>query len=380
MKRTKLLLLCLSLVAGSTVACSTSPGRPSTAGQAGASGGPGAAGSSSAGAAGAAGASASGDAGQSGAAGLSGGTAGQSGGGGSAPGGASGADAGAAGSGSAGSTASGAGGNDGGAAGSGAAGAVEVPDGGSFVPAAYTGKPFKTLTIPGIIYAADYDKGFSGVGFCRVGAANPPTPATCGTPKFNDWCCGNGKGCDQRGQAACPVYRQDSNDPTMNDNAGLSHMNGGEPDNWAATGPTWVVGADGNPTLTGPTATVKTPLPYHANMTTDEDVYISYMFTGQWENYTVQVLAAGTYSIGGLMGTPAGTQIIFDFGTVGGTQVTTGLINVPPSPTPQTEAYHEWFNVSNMGTVTFPAAGTYLMRFTLMTMQLNPLFFTFSKM
>ena len=53
---------------------------------------------------------------------------------------------------------------------------------------------------------------------------------------------------------------------------------------------------------------------------------------------------------------------------------------MPPSPTPQTEAYHEWYIVSGMGQVTFPAAGTYLMRFSLLTQQFNPIYFTFSKM
>jgi hypothetical protein len=364
-----LLLLCLPLMV--CAACSSSP-NPRIVGAGGQGG-----------------ATNNGSAGQGSGAGQGGGGAGQ-GGGGAGQGGSVGGDAGAAGggvAGSAGVAGSGAGGSggasagNGGASGSDAGVSVDVPPGGSFVPAGYTGTPFKTLTIPGIIYAADYDKGFSGVAFCRVGAAVPPTPATCGTPKFDDWCCGaNNARCDQRGQAACPIYRQDSNDPTMNDNAGISHMNGGEPDNWAATGPTWVVGVDGNPTLTGPTGTVRTPVPYHTDMTTDEDVYISYMFTGQWQDYTVQVMAAGTYAIGGVMGTPPGTQITLDFGTVGGTKVTSGIINVPPSPTPQTEAYHEWFNVSDMGTVTFPAAGTYLMRFTLVAQQFNPLFFTFSKM
>ena len=33
-----------------------------------------------------------------------------------------------------------------------------------------------------------------------------------------------------------------------------------------------------------------------------------------------------------------------------------------------------------MGTVTFTAPGTYLMKFTLLTQQFNPLYFTFSKM
>jgi hypothetical protein len=243
------------------------------------------------------------------------------------------------------------------------------PDGGNFVPAGYTGTPFKTLTIPGFIYAADYDKGGASVGFCH--SASVTTVQDCaGGIKLNDWCCGNNKGCDQRNQpAACPIYRMD------NDNAGLSHMNAAEPDNWAASGPTWVDGANG-PTLTGPASTVKSPVPQHANTTTVDDVYISYMHTGQWSQYTVHVLAPGTYSIGGVLGTPGGVTISFDFGN----GVTSGTVNVPPSPTPQTEAYHEWYTVSAIGQVTFPAAGTYLMRFSLLTQQFNPLYFTFSKM
>ena len=242
--------------------------------------------------------------------------------------------------------------------------------GGSNIPAGYTGAPFKVLTIPGFIYAADYDKGGSGVAFCRVGAASPPTAATCGVANLNDWCCGNQKGCNQRAMPdKCPIYRTDA------ENAGLSHLNAPEPDNYAVSGPTWVAGPNG-PTLTGPNAVVKTPLPYHANTTTADDTYISYMYTGQWEQYTVQVMSAGTYSIGGLVAAPGGTTIRFDFG---GT-VTSGIINVPASPTPETEAYHEWNIVSSMGTVTFPAAGTYLMRFTLVAQQFNPLYFTFTKM
>lgn len=226
MRSRLVLLLCLPLVA-----CSSA--KPRSSGSGGAGG------------------NETGAAGQTSGAGQSGGEAGQNGGAGSVQSGSAGADAGAGGGGVAGSGVAGSGaagngaaGTDGGAAGSGAGGSIAVPDGGTFLPAGYTGTPFKTLTIPGIIYGADYDKGFSGVGFCRVGAANPPTPATCGTPKFNDWCCGTGKGCDERGQATCPIYRQDSTDPTKNDNAGLSHMNGGEPDNWAASGPTWVVGPE----------------------------------------------------------------------------------------------------------------------------------------
>ncbi|HEX3777823.1 MAG TPA: hypothetical protein VHV51_25320, partial [Polyangiaceae bacterium] len=171
----------------------------------------------------------------------------------------------------------------------------------NMVPATYTGTPFKALTIPGIIYAADYDKGGSGVAFCRVGAANPPTPATCMTAKLDDWCCSPKKGCDERAQAnVCPIYRADA------DNAGLSHLNTGEPDNYAATSPTWVDGPSG-PTLTGPMVTAGSAVPSHMDMTTVDDTYISYMFTGQWQQYTVQVAAAGSYSIGGVFASPGAT-------------------------------------------------------------------------
>lgn len=244
--------------------------------------------------------------------------------------------------------------------------------GGNLVPAAYTGTPFKPLTIPGIIYAADYDKGGAGVGYCRVGAANPPTPATCMTAKLDDWCCSPKKGCDERTQpAVCPTYRAD------NDNAGLSHLNTGEPDNYAAASATWVDGPDG-PTLTGPMVAAGSPVPSHMAMTTVEDTYISYMYTGQWEQYTVEVKAAGTYAIGGVFASP-GATITLDFGN----GVTSGPVMVPVSPVAGCkcpETYHSWNVVSNIGQVTFAQAGTYLMRFTLTASQFNPLYFTFSKM
>jgi hypothetical protein len=310
----------------------------------------------------------------------SGGTAGQTGAGGQ---GQAGTGSGAGGSGGGGSGASGSGAGSGGASGSSGGASAgtsgnqdggtsfdgSFPDGGNFVPMGYTGTPFKTLTIPGIIYGADYDKGGASVGFCH--SANVTSVADCaGGVKLNDWCCGNNKGCDERTQpTVCPIYRPDA------DNAGLSHMNAAEPDNWAASGPTWVDGQNG-PTLTGTASTVKTPVPQDANTTMTQDAYISYMHTGQWSQYTVHVLAAGTYSIGGVMGTPAGVTISFDFGN----GVSSGTVMVPPSPTPQTEAYHEWYTVSAIGQVTFPAAGTYLMRFNLVAQQFNPLYFTFSKM
>jgi hypothetical protein len=170
----------------------------------------------------------------------------------------------------------------------------------------------------------------------------------------------------------CPLYRSDA------DNAGLSHMNLGEVDTYAVNGPTWVAGTNG-PTLTGPMVTVGTPVPQHANMTTQDDTYLSYTNTGEWQKYTVEVLSAGTYSIGALMGTPPNTMITFDFG--GG--ITSGMLTLPASPvTPACnciEAYHAWNSSMNIGSVTFTVAGTYVMTLTLNMGTYNPLYFTFTK-
>jgi len=272
---------------------------------------------------------------------------------------------------------------DGAASGSsgGADGGIITVDGGvNKIPAGYPGTPFVQNVIPGFLYAANYDKGGPGVAYCH--SATATTAAACATGiHLTDWCCSDtnaqmtGARCDDRNQSrgACPLYRPDS------DNAGLSHMNLGEVDTYAAAGPTWVPGPNG-PTLTGPMVTVGAPVPQHANMTTQDDTYLSYTVTGQWQKYTVEVLSAGTYSIGTLMGTPPGAKATFDFGD----GVTSGSIALPASPVSAAckclEAYHAWTNSMNLGTVTFPAAGTYLLTLTLNMGTYNPLYFTFTKM
>jgi hypothetical protein len=289
--------------------------------------------------------------------------------------------------------ASGRGGGSGGAAGGGSDDAASgssggAADGGSIlfdggvnmIPAGYTGTPFAQNVIPGFIYTANYDRGGPGVAYCHSAMAT--TPAACATGiHLTDWCCSDtnpqmtGARCDDRNQATgpCPIYRADS------DNAGLSHMNLGEVDTYAADGPTWVAGLNG-PTLTGPMVTVGTPVPQHADTTTQDDTYLSYTNTGEWQKYTVKVLSAGTYSIGALMGTPPNTKATFDFG--GG--ITSGAITLPASPVTAAcrciEAYHAWYNSSNFSAVTFPAAGTYLMTLTLNAGTYNPLYFTFTRM
>jgi hypothetical protein len=242
------------------------------------------------------------------------------------------------------------------------------------VPAGYTGQPFALNEIPGLIYIANYDKGGAGVAYCH-GAPGQTTPAECsGAIKLTDWCCGKNKGCDDRNQTQgpCPTFRADD------DNAGLSHMNQGEPDDYATTGPSWAPGPNG-PTLTGPIVMAGTPVPQDAMTTTVEDAYLSYTYTAEWLKFTVQVYEAGTYSVGGLLGVPGGTQLSIDFGN----GVTTGTFTPPASPCTWAgcpETYHSWNNVADLATVTIPAPGTYLMTFTIVENTINPLYFTFTKM
>src|SRR5580698_6839129 len=244
----------------------------------------------------------------------------------------------------------------------------------NMVPAGYAGQPFALNQIPGLIYIANYDKGGAGVAYCH-GAPGQTTPAQCSAAiKLTDWCCGKNKGCDDRSQTQgpCPIFRADD------DNAGLSHMNQGEPDDYATTGPSWAPGPNG-PTLTGPIVMAGTPVPQDATTTTVEDAYLSYTYTAEWLKFTVEVLAAGTYSVGGLMGVPAGTQLAIDFGT----GITTGPFTPPASPCTWAgcpETYHSWNNVSDLAMVTFAAPGTYLMTFTIVQNTINPLYFTFTKM
>jgi hypothetical protein len=257
------------------------------------------------------------------------------------------------------------------------------------VPATYMGKPFPsastvTNVIPGIIYVANYDTGGAGVAFCHS-TTGAMTAAGCMGGDLNDWCCGNIKGCNEAAQPMtsatyCPPYRM------TGDNAGLSHMNMGEPDCYASDGPTWqyIPGSNG-PTLDGPMVTAGTPVPQDAHATTVEDAYLSYTYTGEWLKFTVNVLEAGTYAVGGLMGVPGGTQLTIDFGS---TATSTGMFTPTASPCMWhddagqgcPETYHSWENLADLAMVTIPAAGTYVMQFTIVAGTINPLFFTFTKM
>ena len=241
-------------------------------------------------------------------------------------------------------------------------GTVELSDAGiNAIPAGYTGTPFAvpaghSLTIPGTIHLADYDEGGVGNIFCHTDVM-PPTAAACGGSNFGDW-----------RPAGTPIYRPvpagdtsgTCNAAACDDNAGLCHMNNGEPDRDPA-----------------------------GNLIMPQDVYPCYTATGEWIKITVTVTEAGTFSVGGLMGSPRPDQnatpmVMLDFGTVNGTDITTGVFTVPPSEcdpnTGCTEGYHVWQTDNAMGMVTFPAPGTYLMTFNLVSSFLNADYFVFTKM
>jgi hypothetical protein len=207
------------------------------------------------------------------------------------------------------------------------------------VPGDYKGTPFATLVIPGRINTCDYDRGGAGVAWCHdtgncaggtttgdypqaSGVYRPPMPA-------NAQVCGG---------AAC------------NDNVGVCRMNPQKPDN----------------TISGQ------PMP-------PTDTYLCYSVPGEWTKYTVHVAEAGMYSVSCIMGVQqpgAGFNLSF------GQNITTGDIAVTATPTTNSgsgEGFHSWDNRMNLGTVTFPSAGTYVMTFTQVS-RINADSFTFTKM
>jgi hypothetical protein len=211
----------------------------------------------------------------------------------------------------------------------GASGLAALEGGVNGIPAGYKGMPFKgtPLLIPGTVHASDYDLGGPGVAYCHGNAAD----------------CAQGIVTSDWRPPSTPIYRP------LSDNAGLCHMNAGEPDN----------------TTTG-------------QLVMPQDVYICYVATTEWLKYTVEVTEAGTYAVGGQMAVPMGVTISLDFG--GG--LSTGTFPLPVSPTQACkcpETYHSWETVSGLATVTLPA-GTYVMTLTVLSAQFNPDFLTFTKM
>jgi hypothetical protein len=227
--------------------------------------------------------------------------------------------------------------------------------------------------IPGIIRMADYDTGGPGVAYCHGDNAACQKGINTG-----DWR-------NYAGQYR-PVAAGDKpcGGAGCMDNAGICHMNGGEPDNYAASGPSFspmMPPFGSGPTLTGPMVTMGT-------LVTPQDVYICYTTSPvshppspnyEWLKYTVQVTEAGTFAIGGLLGTPPGVSVSFDLGN----GITSGTLKVPPSPTGGCrcpETFHSWLFSGNIGTVTIPAPGVYVLTFSLISLDINADYFTFTKM
>jgi hypothetical protein len=235
---------------------------------------------------------------------------------------------------------------DGGAADAGPAdaadggGSVGAADGGvNMVPAGYAGTPFKPLTIPGTIYAADYDRGGPTVAFCRSGTSCTDGIVT------GDWAPSN----TPPYRPPLPATAKICSGAACADNVGLCRINPEKPDNTLA----------GQPVM---------PI----------DTYVCYSTAGEWLKYTVAVTEAGTYSVGGFMAVPMGGGVNLSFG--GG--ITTGDVALPISPTTNCgcgENYHSWAERDDLATVTFPVAGTYLMTMTQVG-RFNADRFTFTKM
>jgi hypothetical protein len=212
--------------------------------------------------------------------------------------------------------------------------------GGNFLPAGYTGTPFKALKIPGTIDAAFYDRGGANVGWCHSagncaggtvtgdypsgkGPVRPPIPA-------------NAKMCSG---AAC------------DDNVGVCLMNPSKPDKIDKT-----------------------------NLASPDASYLCYTQAGTWTKYTVVVEQAGTYSVGGFMAVPQGGAFNLTFSGAGG--ITTGNITLttmnPNDVCGGGEYYHCWWSRSDLAMVTFAQPGTYLMTFTQVG-RFNASTFTFTK-
>ena len=215
----------------------------------------------------------------------------------------------------------------------GAGGSVNV------VPGDYKGTPYAVLKIPGRINTCDYDRGGPGVGWCHdmgncgAGTVTGDYPQASGvyrTPLPADAKICGGAQCD--------------------DNAGVCRMNPSKPDN----------------TINGQ------PMPA-------TDTYLCYTTAGMWTKYTVVVEQAGTYAVGGVMAVPpSGGGVNLSFGD----NITTGNLSLAVTPNTNSgsgENFHSWDDRKSLGTVSFPAAGTYVMTLTQVA-RFNADAFTFTKM
>lgn len=207
------------------------------------------------------------------------------------------------------------------------------------IPNDYTGTPFTTLTIPGTIISADYDRGGADVAWCHE-------PGNCGGGTVT----GDYPAGADVYRPAMPTDAQVCGGAACDDNVGVCRMNPAKPDN----------------TIDGQ------PMP-------SDDTYLCYTTTGTWTKYTVIVTEPGTYVISGVLASmlqEAGFNLSF------GDTLTTGDVAVTVTSNANSgsgENYHSWEDRANLATVTFAEAGSYLMTFT-QTGRFNSSSFTFTKM
>ena len=92
----------------------------------------------------------------------------------------------------------------------------------------------------------------------------------------------------------------------------------------------------------------------HTNLVTPHinQLYIGWTATNEWCNYTVNVTAPGTYKIRALYGYQANT-VSFDLNGK-----PAAVCKIPLA----TPSYHHW-NLAEIGTITFPAAGRQVLTF-----------------
>jgi hypothetical protein len=219
-----------------------------------------------------------------------------------------------AGTGGSGGAAGGASGAGGATGGSGGATGGATGTGGSTV-GSYTGKPFggTAQAIPGTIQIESYDTGGSGVAYKASG---------------------NGHG------SLCGVTRTDLIDLNCTGQAGSPK------DQTQGT----------CAALTG-------------------DVYLGYIGTGDWLNYTVQVAQAGTYAISTHVGVAGGTtKLRFTFTPT----VKTADLALMGTSGCGVESYHVWAT-ENIGTIDLQP-GTYVMRLDFVSAGLNIDWVAFTKM
>ena len=198
-----------------------------------------------------------------------------------------------------------------GAAGSGTGGAA----GANQVPGTYTGKPFMNMaaSIPGMIQIEDYDTGGANVAYKASGNVHGSTCGFTRTDLIGLQCTGQAGSPKDQTQGTCAA-------------------------------------------LTG-------------------DVYLGYIGTGDWMNYTVNVKEAGTYAISTHVGVNGGnTKLMFTFTP---TMKTDALALMGTSGC-GVESYHVWAT-ENIGTIALQP-GTYVMRLDFVAAGLNIDWVAFTKM